>query len=214
MSREYPDWLDPWKAAEGRRTFAGSMPLKRMPRLAPLLAGNEGEAQFSAAFSFDQQQRVTIHLDVAADLPLVCQTSLDTYLEPVRRASLLGVMEDLAEEAMMPENYEPVVAVNGRLALQDLVEDELLLGMPQVPRKPEVDGDSGEAGGRFEAAGQETAGGEYIGGENTIGELAGGEISDQVRGGSRATEKEAVRQPFAGLAEQLRKFAAEKKQGR
>lgn len=172
MSREYPDWLDPRKAAEGKRTFAGSMPLKRMPRLAPLLAGSEGEARFSATFGFDRQQRVTIDIAVEADLPLVCQTSLDTYNEPIRRQSLLGVMEDLAEEAMMPENYEPVLAVNGRLALQDLVEDELLLGMPQVPRKP-------QAGAEMQTA-----------------------------------EAQEARQPFAGLADQLKKFAAEKERGR
>jgi uncharacterized metal-binding protein YceD (DUF177 family) len=31
-----------------------------------------------------------------------------------------------------------VLAEHGRLALQDLVEDELLLGVPQVPRNPAI----------------------------------------------------------------------------
>lgn len=206
MSREYPDWLDPWKAAEGRRTFAGSMPLKRMERLVPLLAGNEGEVRFTATFDFDQQSRVTIHVTVDAELPLVCQTSLETYLEPVRRASLLGVMENLAEETMMPENYEPVLAVNGRLALQDIVEDELLLGMPQVPRKPQSGPDSGHvaaAGDSVAAAGKES------GGVQTSDRQTGGQVGEV----TESAEREAVRQPFAGLAEQLKKFAADKNPG-
>jgi uncharacterized protein len=51
----------------------------------------------------------------------------------------LGVIGDIAEEALLPENYEPVLVQHGRLALLDLVEDELLLALPQVPRNPQLD---------------------------------------------------------------------------
>jgi uncharacterized protein len=139
MSREYPDRIDPRKAAEGRRTFSGSMPLQRMVRLRPLLATPSGEAGFVAAFEFDAQGRVTISIEVDANLPLICQRSLEPYLEPVRRRSLLGVIQHIGEESLMPENYEPVLVEHGTLALLDLVEDELLLGMPQVPKNPGVE---------------------------------------------------------------------------
>ena len=137
MSKQYPDWVDPWKAAEGSRMFSGTMPLERMPRLLPLLASPEGEAEFTVAFAFDKQTRVTIQIEVEARLPLICQRSLEPYLEPIKRRSLLGVVESLTEEAQMAENYEAVLVQQGRLALADLVEDELLLGLPQVPRNPE-----------------------------------------------------------------------------
>ena len=142
MSKQYPDWVDPWKAAEGSRTFSGTMPLERMPRLLPLLASSEGEVGFTAAFAFDKQTRVTIQIEVDARLPLICQRSLEPYFEPISRRSMLGVVENLAEEALMPENYEAVLVQHGKLALAELVEDELLLGLPQVPRNPEYhDGD-------------------------------------------------------------------------
>lgn len=139
MSKQYPDWLDPRKAAEGRRTFAGTIPLERMPRLSPLLAGAGGEVSFTAAFAFDNQARVTIQIEVDAKLPLICQRSLEPYMEHISRRSLLGVVEDLAEEDLMPENYEPVLVKQGKLALAELAEDELLLGLPQVPRNPAID---------------------------------------------------------------------------
>lgn len=139
MSLEYPDWLDPRKAAEGRRTYEGSMPLARMQRLLPLLASGEGEARFSAAFEFDQQARATIQIEVHAELSLQCQLSLEPYIESIHRKSTLGVIGDIAEEALLPENYEPVLVQHGRLALLDLVEDELLLALPQVPRNPQLD---------------------------------------------------------------------------
>ena len=137
MSKQYPDWVDPWKAAEGSRTFSGTMPLDRMPRLVPLLAAAEGEASFTAAFAFDKQTRVTVQVEVEARLPLICQRSLEPYFEPISRSTLLGVVESLEDESLMPENYEAVLVQHGRLALAELVEDELLLGLPQVPRNPE-----------------------------------------------------------------------------
>lgn len=143
MSREFPDIVDPWKAAEGRRTFQGTMPLKRMERLLPLLApgdagANRGDAAFSARFAYDGQGLVTVRLEVEAELPLLCQRSLAPYGEKIERSSLLVVMEDVAQEESTPDHYEPVLVEQRRLQLQDIVEEELLLAVPQVPRNPEV----------------------------------------------------------------------------
>ena len=136
MSREYPDWISPGRAAEGKRVFGGSIALSRMKRLAETLVHEQGEASFVAAFSYDMDRRVIVDLQVEADLPLVCQASLDTYDERVRRHSELAVIEHECKEEDLPGNYEPVLTENGRLSIASLVEDELLLALPQVPRKP------------------------------------------------------------------------------
>ena len=136
MSREYPDWISPNRAAEGKRIFGGTIPLARMKRLAALLVDAKGEASFTAAFRTDLEQRIIIDLQVEAALPLICQASLEVYDEQVKRSSELAVIEDDSEQGELPENYEPVVTENGRLAIASLVEDELLLALPQIPRKP------------------------------------------------------------------------------
>lgn len=138
MSRDFPDILDPWKAADGRRMFRGTMPLKRMGRLVPLLASAEGEARFSARFSYDRQKNLLVNMSVDAELSLICQLSLQPYNEHVRRSSVLMVIRELTEQEMVADDYEPVLVETGRLALVDLVEDELLLGVPMVPRNPAV----------------------------------------------------------------------------
>jgi uncharacterized protein len=94
MSREYPDWISPNRAAEGKRTFGGTIPLARMKRLAPLLVNAKGEASFTAAFRVDLDQRIIIDLQVEAALPLICQASLEVYDEQVRRRSELAVIEN------------------------------------------------------------------------------------------------------------------------
>jgi uncharacterized protein len=149
MSREFPDFIDPWKAADGRRTFQGTMPLKRLKRLKSMLAPeNDGEnpqlvarndAGFRARFSYDEQGLVTIRLEVEAVLPLICQRSLRPYSEKIERQSILVVIEDIGEQELIPESYDPVLVEHRRMALQDIVEDELLLAIPQVPRNPEIE---------------------------------------------------------------------------
>jgi len=136
MSREYPDWISPERAAEGKRVYSGTIPLSRMKRLAALLVDAGGEARFSAAFTTDLDQRVIIDLQVEAALPLVCQASLEVYDELVKRRSELAVIAHDSEQFDLPDNYEPVMTENGRLAIAGIVEDELLLALPTVPRKP------------------------------------------------------------------------------
>jgi uncharacterized protein len=188
MSREFPDLLDPWKAADGRRSFQGTMPVRRMRRLTPLLAPENGDGAmkgtvrwpdvaFNVRFGHDEQGTVTVDLRVEAELPLICQRSLEPYVERIARHSLLAVVESVAEQEGLPEHYEPVLVESGRMALVDLVEDELLLGLPQVPRNPavaEIGPSAGEAG---EAA--------------------------------AADEREPTHRPFAGLAGLLKKRSGE-----
>ena len=139
MSRDFPDFIDPWKAAEGQRVFHGTMPLKRMKRLSPLLASAQGEANFEICFYFDRQHNAIIKVTVEADLILLCQASLAKYTESVQRTSSLAVIREISQQEMMPANYEPLVHEAGKLALLDLAEDELLLALPQIPRNPAVD---------------------------------------------------------------------------
>lgn len=148
MSRDFPDWINPSTAAEGRRIFRGTMPLAWMPRLSALLDTNDpsvatGEASFQARFSLsdwgDSERRPVIDLSVSGNLPLTCQASLQVYLQPVERRTQLGVVASEQEAAQLPEGYEPVQTEQGRLALVTLVEDELILGMPQIPRRPGIE---------------------------------------------------------------------------
>lgn len=122
------------------------MPIKRMKRLEGLLApegtGKEEAmtardvAGFVAKFSHDRQGLITVRLDVEAELPLVCQRNLEPYREKVKRQSVLAVIEDVADQELIPELYDPVLVENRRMALLDIVEEELLLAVPRVPRSP------------------------------------------------------------------------------
>ena len=144
MSREFPDYIDPWKAADGRRRFQGTMPIKRMKRLMPLLeldspaAADDLETVFQIAFRRDRQGLVIVDVATRTILPLLCQRSLVPYGETVDRNSRLAVITELSEADELPDSYDPLLVEDGRIAMIDVVEDELLLAVPQVPRNPEV----------------------------------------------------------------------------
>lgn len=136
MSREFPDWVNPWKAAEGNRIYRGTVALARMDRLSPMLADTRGEAGFEARFARDELGFTTISLDVSASLPLICQASLERFELDVRRNSRLAVIELLNEQDRLPGHYEAVWAESGQVVFLELIQDELILEVPQVPRKP------------------------------------------------------------------------------
>lgn len=136
MSREYPDWVNPWKAADGKRSFSGTMALGRMTRLAPMLASVDGLASFEARFFRDALGWAVIQLDVKADLKLRCQASLEVYTEQVSRSSALAAVEEPERADDLPEHYDLAPLEEGRVVFLDLVQDELILAVPQVPRKP------------------------------------------------------------------------------
>ena len=163
MPREFPDFVDARKAADGKRAFQGTVPLGWMQRLVPLLAPEAatGEtwpvATFSARFGYDEEGEVTVRLAVEAELPLICQRSMLPYRESVRRSTLLTVVESVAAQERLPEQYEPVLADQGRVALVPMVEDELLLAVPQVPRNPEIAEILISTDGRQDAEAESTA---------------------------------------------------------
>lgn len=113
------------------------MPLKRLDRLAGLLAADEGEAEFHLAFSFDGQGQVCVHSRVSAEPWLMCQRTLKPYRQPLSGESTVGIVDDERRVDELPEDYEPWVCSDGRLELTDLVAEELILALPLVPRSPD-----------------------------------------------------------------------------
>lgn len=132
-----PETLDAWRQVTARRGFEGRIALVSLKRLAGLLCEPEGDAVFSLEFDRDSFGIAYVGLVVTAELPLLCQRTLERFLLPVRIDQRMGLMRDESEEAGLPPGYEPLlVDESGDLRPLDLVEDELILAVPVVPVKP------------------------------------------------------------------------------
>lgn len=137
MSRDFPDWVNPDRAAAAGRIFHGSLPLSSMPRLQDLIVGDSGgEVTFTLSFSLTDQRQIRVEVEVEGWLPLRCQRSLETYRHELNSSAVVGIVADEAEMAMLPGEFEPLVCADRRLKLAELVEEEVLLGLPLVPTSP------------------------------------------------------------------------------
>ena len=147
MSTELPEVVDGWRMATARQGFEGTLALSTLARLRPGLADDEGDVRFSADFDRNALQQPYVELRIATRLPLRCQRTLQRFLHPVELHQRLGLIRDEAQEAELPEDYEPLLLpADGALRLADLVEDELILALPVVPVAPGSDTVEGEFG--------------------------------------------------------------------
>lgn len=134
MSSRFPEFVDPWRLAERGERFSGQLELRQMPRLVEVLASLEGKASFELEFASDERRRPRIRGLIKADLVLRCQRCLELVRYLVSARLDLSVIEVLDEIARLPAEAEPVLATDGLIRLAEVLEEELLLAVPQVPR--------------------------------------------------------------------------------
>ncbi|WP_133479303.1 YceD family protein [Cognatilysobacter segetis] len=132
-----PETLDAWRQVTARRGIEGRVPLASLRRLSSLLDGPEGDVRFSLDFDRDEFGIAYVEVQADAELPLVCQRTLERFMMPVRIDQRMGLIRDETEEAGLPPGYEALlVDPSGELGTLDLVEDELILAVPVVPVRP------------------------------------------------------------------------------
>ena len=131
-----PDYADPLRLCGLGKVYEGAIPLAELPRLAPLLTSTEGEAAFALAFGMDSEQRPTVDVKVSAQLAIQCQRCLGEMIVSVDADSRLIVVSGPDEAERLPDEVDPLLVEDERVALRSLVEDELILAIPTAPMHP------------------------------------------------------------------------------
>ncbi len=109
-----------------------------MPRLAELLdkedTADQDFAAYTLEFGRDASGRDLVRGHVTATLRLRCQRCNGLLELPVSSSFTLAVVQGLDEAAQLPMEYEPLLPDEAEIDPAALVEDELLLAVPPVPR--------------------------------------------------------------------------------
>ena len=141
MSANLPAVIDVWRMVAAKRRFEGTLPLSAFARLRDSLVDAEGECRFVLEFGRDVGDQAFAEVRAEAELPLLCQRTLERYLHRVRLVQQLGLITSEAQESALPEQMEPLLLPeSGELRPADLVEDELILALPVVPINPDSEG--------------------------------------------------------------------------
>lgn len=133
MSAGWSKLLDIGPLADGRAEVEFSIPLKEFPRVLPLLAAPDGAARGRVDFS--RESRIVVaEVSVAAEVTLLCQRCLSPLKWPLAATGRAALVATPAEADRVPPTLETVLAPEYRVSIRDLVEEELLLALPLVPR--------------------------------------------------------------------------------
>ncbi|MEY6431017.1 YceD family protein [Thioalkalicoccus limnaeus] len=137
MSEGLPEDIDWLRAVKSGLVLEGVLPLVDLPRLREALYGRvEGMLCYSIAFERDQAGRALIRGRLSTALRLECQRCLGPMAQPVDVELMVVLVTAESSLEALPEEYDPLVVEGGSVRLRDLIEDELLLAIPLVPRHP------------------------------------------------------------------------------
>jgi uncharacterized protein len=145
---------DPLEFAREGRSLAGSIEVVALARLQDLLTDTAGAIAWSVRGGVEDDgagARKLLWLEIEGKLQLVCQRCLGPYDFPLQLSSCLELMapgQPLPDEELEDDRCD-AIEVDRNLDLLSLVEDEILLALPQSPRH-KVCSPLGEKAGRSE----------------------------------------------------------------
>jgi len=128
------DAIDPHEWARTGRQTHGTLPLAGMERLCELLESSAGEVQIALAGQMLPGGRPVLTGGASCAVVVRCQRCLEPFTLPLEAPVRLGVLRDEGDLDRLADGYEPLICpVDQELSLPQLVEDELLLALPDHP---------------------------------------------------------------------------------
>lgn len=128
-----PVQVDPFRFADNAICLQGTLYIKDMQRLASGLYTHEGEISVSMEFGVDKQGIPFLRGQITALLTLQCQRCLEPFSHEIESSFLSGIVRSEEEANQLPKGYDQLIVKEGMLAIQDVVEDELIIDLPIVP---------------------------------------------------------------------------------
>ena len=128
-----PQFIEPARLADEAQTISGRLGIDGMQRLQALVSEPEAEVEFSLGFTRDERGFIVISGEFATKLILRCQRCLEPLPVSLQKAIRIGWVTGVDDVSRLPADLEPMLAPGPRIALTDLIEEEILLGLPLAP---------------------------------------------------------------------------------
>lgn len=133
MQNRLPEIIDPLHLADKRGELHGQIPIKQLTRLTPSLVDDVGFV--SVDFYFGREgQLAKIDGSLTVTLQLACQNCLHSVEFQIENHVKLGIATTFEQVERLPDDVEPLLIEEETISLIKLVEDELLLSLPDYPK--------------------------------------------------------------------------------
>ena len=144
--------IDPFDLATQRRTLDGRLPLSSMLRLIPSLSTDDAKelaryhVDYELNFGVDEVGAPNINGTVQTVFPIECQRCMETMEFPVDLNIRLALVKSREAAQQLPDNYDPLlVSPDAEISAESIIEDELILALPQVAMHEIEDCPKGES---------------------------------------------------------------------
>ena len=134
MLGSLPEFVAPLRLARRQARLRGAVPVAELPRIAAIVRDDSGVAEFALHFRLSASGVPRLEGRIGLTAFLTCQRCLepiDLDLVPALRVAFTDG-DEASERAELAAGYEPLDC-NGRIGLKTLVEDEILLALPDFP---------------------------------------------------------------------------------
>ena len=133
MSTGLPEIIDPIALCKQGVELTGEIPLNSMKRLETIVIDVVGDARVELYFSITDQAEKLITGRVAGAVLAECQRCLQPVQVDINCEVNLQLVNDEADMAELSDEREPLLLQDeSEFQLLEIVEDELLLGLPIV----------------------------------------------------------------------------------
>lgn len=128
-----PEKIDPWKLAQSRSQLRGTLDLRPMHRLTPLLNASAGWVTVVIQGGIDEHDVYFLTGEIETVVELDCQRCLTPMEMVLKVAFRLGLVHTELQASNLPEGYDPIYVSHEGLTTSELIEDELILALPFAP---------------------------------------------------------------------------------
>ena len=130
-----PITIDPYKSAQRRLECDGVFELSGMNRLLAACEAGSGQVKVDVKFDVDEQGLITVTGSGSASVELACQRCNEAFEHILELDFCFSPVKDAEAADDLPSLYDAIeLDENGEVNLRELVEDELLLAIPLIPR--------------------------------------------------------------------------------
>ncbi|MFT6834423.1 MAG: hypothetical protein ACJA0H_000451 [Francisellaceae bacterium] len=135
MSNIFFKQVDPFKYAKEKRVLSGSVPIDKMHKLYDKSPNLEGAVEVELKFQLIKNNLITCKGFILGDVPLECQRTLEHYSFHINHNFSIVIYDGSKEINHLTDEYEPFLFDGSMIIPLELIEEEILLALPLVPKK-------------------------------------------------------------------------------
>jgi uncharacterized protein len=117
----------------------GELDIGKLTRLKSLLHSDAGSVRATLRFRQRGGGWLGLTLDYQADVELVCQRCLEPFRHELADNVNVVLADAESPTATVPAGFEPFELEGGRFQPAQLIEDEVIVAMPLVPKHARVE---------------------------------------------------------------------------